>query len=237
MRHVVVVVTLIILAALGCGVDRQSEFADQSTSQADEPVARPDDETGTRADASYSVLDESTVADSKRSLDVRLEQKVSEATLREIALELKGSASRHYDKTFIAYYLPNMTVGAGAWATTHFTPDLEVRILGLTAEEEQTLKAEAFAEDREVLGSWLDERPFVGSRFTIFREEGALFIEQAFKDGSSRQIEIAESDSPLGRRYDEIDSSTSGDHWVVGSNGDLQIRDNEGLIATAKKIQ
>jgi hypothetical protein len=237
MRHLLAVVTLISLAPIGCDVDGQSASTDQNSSEAVEPVSLPDDETGARVGASYSVLDETTVPGSKRSLDVRLDQKVSEETLREIALELKGSASQNYDRTFIAYYLPDMTVGAGAWATTHFTPDLEVRILGLTAEEEQTLKVEAATGHGEVLGSWLDERPFVGNKFTIFRQGGALFIQQAFKDGSGRQIEVAESDSPLGRRYDKIESSSTGDHWVVGADGDLQIRDNEGLIATAKKIQ
>jgi hypothetical protein len=30
-----------------------------------------------------------------------------------------------------------MEIGAGAWATTHFDPTLEVKILGLPVEEEQ----------------------------------------------------------------------------------------------------
>lgn len=236
MRHLIAVFTLISLAAPGCGVDGRSESAGQSSLEAAEPRSHPADETGTRADASYSVIDETTVPGSKRSLDVRLDQKVSEETLREIALELQASVSQDYDRTFIAYYLPDMTVGAGAWATSHFTPDLEVRILGLTVEEEQKLKAEPAAADREVIGSWLDERPFVGSRFTIFRQEGGLFVEQTFKDGSSRQIEVVDNDSPLGRRYDKTEASSAGDHWVLGADGNLQIHDNEGLIATAKRV-
>ena len=42
-----------------------------------------------------------------------------------------------YERTFIEYYLPNMVHGCGAWATTHFTPRLEVSILGFTAEEQR----------------------------------------------------------------------------------------------------
>ena len=45
----------------------------------------------------------------------------------------KGSK---YDKVFICYYLPGMVKDAGAWATSHFTPDLQVRILGSLQDKE-----------------------------------------------------------------------------------------------------
>jgi hypothetical protein len=37
---------------------------------------------------------------------------------------------RKYERVFICYYLPGMEVGAGAWATGHFNPELEVKVLG-----------------------------------------------------------------------------------------------------------
>jgi len=43
--------------------------------------------------------------------------------------------------------------------------------------------------------------------------------------------------SPLGQRFDKVADSTAGDHWILDSGGNLQLRDNEGLIATAKKIE
>ena len=73
-------------------------------------------------DVSYSIIDSTARAGIKRSLDVRLNKRVAEDTLHAIALKLKSQDSRDYDRTFITYYLPGMTVGAGAWATTHFTP-------------------------------------------------------------------------------------------------------------------
>jgi hypothetical protein len=73
-------------------------------------------------DVSYSVIQADIVLGIRKSIDVRLTKKVSEATLRAIALELKAGDSRLYDRTFIVYYLPDMPVGAGGWATTHFDP-------------------------------------------------------------------------------------------------------------------
>ena len=90
-------------------------------------------------DVSYSIIDSTATAGIKRSLDVRLNKRVAEDALRAMALKLKSQDSRDYDRTFITYYLPGMTVGAGAWATTHFQPDLEVKILGLWTEEEKKL--------------------------------------------------------------------------------------------------
>lgn len=204
------------------------------TSQADQQGQKLQ-EPAIPSDVTFSIIDSSTIPGIKRSLDVRLNKKVSEHTLRAIALKLMAQDSRPYDRTFITYYLPGMTVGAGAWATTHFNPDLDVRILGLTAEANAKPITKSVPANREVIGRWLDEN--LGSRITIFGEKGRLFIEQTFTDGSSLQWELAERKSPLGRRFDKVEGSSTGDHWVVGSDGNLQMRDDDGLIATAKRIE
>ena len=187
------------------------------------------------ADVSYSVIDTDIVSGIKRSLDVRLNKKVSENALRAIALKLRAGDSREYDRTFIVYYLPGMPVGAGGWATTHFDPTLDVRILGLTVQEERALVTESVTSVREVIGRWLDE--FSGSQISIYREGGTLFVEQKFKDGSVLKEELVEKPSTLGRRFDNKQRSSFGDHRVIDRAGDLQIRDNVGLISTAKRIK
>ena len=130
-----------------------------------------------------------------------------------------------------------MKVGAGAWATSHFNPVLDVRILGLSIEEEKRLVAESISTKRQVIGSWLDESPGIGGRIAIFREGGKLYIEQKFKDGSSMKKKLVEKKTSLGRRFDKVEGSTSGEHWVIDSQGNLQIRDNDGIIVTANKIR
>lgn len=189
------------------------------------------------SDVSFSITSEDIQPGIKRSLEVRLNKKVSEQTLRTLALKLKSQDSRTYARTFIGYYLPGMEAGAGAWATTHFDPTLDVKILGLTAEEEAELAAQPEPANREVIGRWLDEMPLAGSRLTIFRERGRLFVEQTFKDGNSLKDEIVERKTPQGRRFDLIDASATGDYWIVGSDGALQTRDNDGLISTARRIK
>lgn len=238
MRYQLTLITVVSLVTVGCDGNQQSQTSRQ-TSTASPPVQQqPKRQKSTiPADGSYSIIDSSTLPGIKRSLVVRLKKKVTKSTLHTLAITLKSQDARDYDRTFITYYLPGMEVGAGAWATTHFNPDLEVQILGMTIAEEESVLADPMPPNREIIGRWLDQSPMIGCSITIFREDGKLFIERIFKDGSRLKEELGEVTTPMGRRFDNVEGSSTGDHWVLGSDGNLQIRDNDGLIITAKKIE
>jgi len=189
-------------------------------------------------DVNYEIINQHSLPNIKRMLDIRLNKKVSKDVLTTIALTLKKSDPKRYKRTFIGYFLPGMEVNAGSWATSHFNPDLKVEIHGLTVEQEQALKKEPENVSRTVIGRWLDERPGVDNRTTIFVRDGKLYMENTYKDGSSGEAELLEKKSPLGRRFEKADGSGSdfGDHWILDASGNLQLRDNRGLISTAKKF-
>ena len=89
-----------------------------------------------------------------------------------------------------------------------------------------------------IIGSWEDySNPVFSSTITILSEDGQLYLESKYGDGSVRRMKLVEKDSPLGRRFDPVPAFQLGDHWVIDSNGDLLIRDNSGTIFTAKKIE
>ena len=187
------------------------------------------------AEATYSVIQTNLVTGVRKSIDVRLDKEVSEDALRAIALELKSGDSRPYDRTFIVYYLPGMPVGGGGWATTHFDPALAVRILGLAGQEERADVSAALISDREDIGSWLDDVTSV--RIVMYSEGGKLYVEQYFNDGRFLKEELVEKPSPAGQRLESKGGSSLGSHWVVDNTGNLQIRDNVGLVSTAKRIK
>lgn len=236
----------ILLLVVACGDATSPQRSDSSSSTAksafDQVVASPSAgekeqvPTPIPDDVTYTVMHQDVVRGIKRSLDVRLNSKVSEQVLASIAMELKKSDPNSYDRTFIGYYLPTMETNAGYWATSHFNPDLEVRILGLTAEQEAALTSQVADSSRQVVGNWLDERPFVANRITIYLQDGKLQMENAYKDGSVGKMELTENESPRGRRFDEVGGSSTGDHWILDSDGKLELRDNEGLIAIARRI-
>ena len=66
------------------------------------PVSCGGDSLETVPGVPYSIIDSYILPDIKRSLNVRLSEKVSEDTLRAIALQLKVQDSRSYQRTFIS---------------------------------------------------------------------------------------------------------------------------------------
>ncbi|MGD9713528.1 MAG: hypothetical protein AB7V46_15900 [Thermomicrobiales bacterium] len=97
----------------------------------------------------FEILSDVTQPPIKRMVTVRLDEPVDEETLGRLASDIHGSESGQYERTFITYLLPGMVDGAGAWATTHFNPDLEVRIVGFTVELQQQLIADSAAIEEE----------------------------------------------------------------------------------------
>ena len=188
------------------------------------------------SDVKYEIINSSVIPGIKRTLNLRLNQKVSKEVLRSIAYQLKNMDQNEYERTFILYYLPNMKVGTGAWATTHFDPDLQVVIHGISIEEEKNLATKSEKTSRKIIGNWLDESPGLPSKITIYFENGKYFMQNTYHDGSSSIQEIVKKSSAHGQRFERIKYSKSGDHYLIDSEGNLQIRDRDGLIATAYKV-
>ena len=169
MRYLLILITIISLVTVGCDDRRQARTSRQSSTPSQPTRQRPKVQAPSiPADVSYSIIESSISHDIKRSLDVRLNKKVSERTLRTIALKLKSQDARDYERTFIMYYRPGMAVGSGAWATTHVDPAVEVRILGLTLEQEGKFSSEPKIAVSEIVGRWLDDSPLIGGRITLF---------------------------------------------------------------------
>ena len=181
----------------------------------------------------YGVVGREAIPDAKLSLDVRLEAEVSEARLREIASELGSGQRSRYERIFISYYLPGMQPGDGAWATSHFTPDLEVRILGASDEQAAEASKAGSAAKRQVVGVWLDPSPLVGGRITIYWESGRTYMRNEFRDGGDSTNEVSSTETRHGTRFEQLGRNRTGDFFLLDERGDLQIRDSQGLIATA----
>ena len=175
-------------------------------------------------------------ANVKASLDVRLAERVSKAKLTAIANELQGFADNKQPSIFIVYYLPNMKIDAGGWATSHFNPKLEIKILGTTKEEHARLRKEVSTPiGNNVIGRWMDKTAFPGV-ITFLRKDGKVFKTKTFQDGSKGEYEMVVRKVGSQTRYSEKDSKTS-DYVIIKTNGDLAHGDDEGLWGTSPKIK
>ncbi len=213
MRTPVIVLTFALLAIVGCG------------------------ETSTPLGVKYDIIKETpNTRLSKDTIDIRLSKKIDERVLGKIATALRRDR-KQYDRLWIGYYLPGMVTGKGAWAITHFTPDLEIRILGTTAEEEKRMVGEALNHSRVVEGLWLDDRPYVGATITLYRENTKLFLEMKFKDGSGSTDEMTEGASSNGTKLVEKGGNAHGEYYVLDSKGNLHAGDSSGIFLKYKKIK
>lgn len=79
----------------------------------------------------YKIINREEFLDYKISFDIRVGRVngklPTEKQLADISHYLKSKEKPH-KRTFVCFYLPDMEVGAGAWATAHHNPDLKVWI-------------------------------------------------------------------------------------------------------------
>ena len=119
-------------------------------------------------------------------------------------------------------------------------PDLKAQIDGLAPPDYVVLsKPMELRPGQTLIGSWLDESAFLGSRITIYQEAGRVYVNNRYKDGSGRSEEVTASDSPRGRQFQtqKQRTGTSGERYVLLTDGNLELRDNDGPVFTAKRLK
>ncbi|MCX7422598.1 MAG: hypothetical protein NT013_24065 [Planctomycetia bacterium] len=143
------------------------------------------------------------------------------------------------------YYVPGMEGGVdpkwktgGAWATTHFDPDLKIRILGTTKEEHERLTKEAATPaGGNVIGRWTDNESAFPGVITFLKEGGKVFMTKTYQDGNKGKDEMVVEKVKNQTRYSQkVDSN--GDYFIITQSGDLAWGDSdEGIWATSKRIK
>ncbi len=222
----------IVVFVLGCNTFSEAERKEDTGFE----QTRSSNRSKKTSNFRYTILSDTRIRNVKRSVDVRLPKRVSESTLSEIAKTIKRSTQANHDRTFICFYLPDMEVSAGCWATAHYNPKLDVKIIGLPLDAINRFSATE-ENDRSEIGCWLDETPFIGRIIVIFTDDRKLFMESTFGDGSKATEEIAESESPYGRRFDAIASKPTGEYWLIDAEDNLQLWDREGFVNNSKPMR
>lgn len=191
-------------------------------------------------DIKITVIEQNTKLTIKRSLVIMLNKKVTKEVLRTIALKLKQSDPTTYERTFIAYYIKDLGIEDGFWARTDFTPNLDVRVIGFSIEQEKALTTKAPVNTtRTIVGIWLNDRGSPGHRITIFYKNDSLYLERKFSDGSSGIEEMIEKALPQGRKLVEVrrEGNSFGDYFLINNEGELQYWDKDGYYYTAKTLE
>lgn len=129
----------------------------------------------------YRVKNDDYTGGLKRTVDVELPERVSAKQLEALAEKIKAAQTHKTDRTFISYTLeghPSMS-----WATTHYNPDLEVSVLGLSNEDYQQLLSKSLSvEYPQLVGAWIGERSF-NALYVVYVNDGAVHQDLVFPNG------------------------------------------------------
>jgi hypothetical protein len=193
---------------------------------------RQDIATSIYSEVSFSVISADTAPPWQR-LKVRLNKPATENVVRQIALILRARDTSHMDRMLIFFFLPDAELDHGPWARASFEPDLRVSVSGFTAEQAATSSV-APPLSTNAIGRWIDNSQ-MASQITIYRKDGKIFADHVYSDRSVRTVVLTEKRSSLGRAF--FTNNEFGEHYVVTSDGGLQIRDKDGLITTAKVVK
>ncbi|MFL5765781.1 MAG: hypothetical protein ACJ77K_17680 [Bacteroidia bacterium] len=171
----------------------------------------------------------------KNELFVEINEKITVgqiATLAEKLFETKEKQRRFY----IFYILSGSGDNASAWAISHFDPELEIEILGSTAKQDTTSNKLADAVEGEIIGKWHEEK-YTSSNYVIYKKDNKTFIRTIFKDGTEMDDELKEKKLDKRTRYDLKERSSSGEYFILNTDGGLEFYNSENKnFTTATKI-
>ncbi len=143
----------------------------------------------------YKVTRDDLMAPWKRSVEIQLDERISEEELRWIAARIMAAGTTKTERTFIGYRLKGQPKESAYWATTHHNPNLDVRIQGMTKEEFANLSSMKVpdAMSKDVVGTWIYEVTGLSTLNVVYRKQGKLFLARVFVDGrelSNEELEV-----------------------------------------------
>jgi hypothetical protein len=187
-------------------------------------------------DSHYKIISEKDHVDSKFginkcNIEIEIKSKITIDELKSIANKLRETR-KSYDKLWIAYFLPDMKDGSGAWAITNFTPNLEAEIIGTTNIEEK--KMNDVIVDGNVIGKWQDVRLMAECGLILFEKNKKIYMKRSFGDGSSVDDEFIKKNYNGKIRY-ELKQNIHKEFYLIEDNGNLGMYGKDGKFGEAIK--
>ena len=174
-----------------------------------------------------------------RTVWAQISNRITEQQIAQFAKEIRDSKKEKYDRTFIFLILPHQKAKNNeAWATCHFTPELEIRILGNTQEEYEKMSSSLNIPEKDIIGKWIND--FIIKRTIIYhKKNNKKYITLIDPTGKKQTFEVVET-AFRGRTILKPKKDfllTYGAYLSIGNNGDLIQWDDEGEIRRFKNLR
>jgi len=170
-----------------------------------------------------------------REVYVRIQEPISEGQVKAIALNVKNSADLEYPKTRVWFLLPGQSK-SGAWASATFRPELEVLIIGASADTHQVLGEAEYPSNGKRLGEWIWDVGLLTRKITLIERGARVFMIETFV-GQKGDTAVDEKEiQVLG--VNEYRFPGSAETWMtINRYGELEFRDREGKIDAARPVK
>ncbi len=94
--------------------------------------------------------------------------------------------------------LPQLTFTLSDWVLHK-----DIRMSGI--EKRRRLHwRETDMQNREIIGRWLDERPLLGDKITLYKEDDKYFLETWFSDGCHSLDEVLMTETSAGHKVEDV---------------------------------
>lgn len=206
--------------------------------KADAPVAQVKVDNSTdikemsqpEAISSYEIVSDDKRENITRKVQVELAKRVTRQQLELIANEIKNADKETYERTFIMYRIKGEK-SVAAWATSHFDPNLEIKFIGLNADDFRKLLSLKHDVEGEVIGEWVSPNGFTDHIVVIYKKGKQYFKQDYYVNATMKPKELVKDGDTF--RYKEASETQ---YYVIDANDDLEYRGESGNVYLAKKL-
>lgn len=184
----------------------------------------------------YSIVnDQSDSTIGKNQLTVSIPLKVNEGQLATIAEDIYKSKPEQ-KRFYISYLLPGMDGKNGAWATSNFDPELEIEILGSTERTDVNIDNLISSIKGDIIGKW-SEKEKTNLNFVFYKKGDKPYAKVFSGSGEISDDELKTKKLSSGIKYEVKESNTTGEYYVINSDGNLDLYNSENVkFATGLKL-
>lgn len=186
----------------------------------------------------YTILE--TVLNNKRAFNivVRINEKLLDTDLKLLAQKIKKDINAISEKGVVFFLLPEMKADNGAWAAVDFNPEIKIRILGQSVNDEQRIKS-GLENITDYFGLWQDNKSEGEIIIRIRKDKKLGYVFEYISPTNPKPSELAK---PLIKSIKNgkiifKDTEHPEQYFLLENNGDLSVYDNEGYFETYKRLK